>query len=193
MDMPTLSKRHQLAIGITLFFLTAATRGYHFVEIQQTLPSASWAAYFLAGVYLQPVWVLPALLGWTGLLDYTAIAWGGVNDFCTSPAYAALIPAYASLWLAGRWYAARHRFQISTLVPLSVSVFVATVVCELISSGSFYFFSGRFGAPTFVEFVAREASYFPRSLAAIFFWIGAAAGIHAIGVAHTATRQQHSP
>jgi hypothetical protein len=103
-----------------------------------------------------------------------------------------LIPAYASLWLAGRWYAARHRFRVATLAPLGISVLAATVVCELISSGSFYLFSERFAAPTLSEFGVRFAAYFPHSLMAMVFWIGAAAAIHALGVHRIATRR-HRP
>lgn len=177
--MLILSKRHQIAIGCVLLALLVATRGSHFPTVKQLLPSASWAVFFLAGVYLRPVWVLAALLAGAGLLDYAAIAWGGVSGFCVSPAYVALLPAYGALWLAGRWYAGQYTFKPMTVLPLAGSVFVGTIVCELISSGGFYFFSGRFADPTLVEFATRFAKYFPASLASIGFWVAVAALIHA--------------
>jgi hypothetical protein len=62
----------------------AATRGYHFVTTEH-LPSASWAAFFLAGMYLGSRWVFPVLLAEAALLDFAAITWGGVSNFCVSP------------------------------------------------------------------------------------------------------------
>lgn len=180
--MLTLSKRHQIAVGCVLLALLVATRGSHFPSVKQLLPGASGAVFFLAGVYLRPVWVLAALLAGAGLLDYAAIAWGGVNSFCVSPAYVALLPAYGSLWLAGRWYAGQHAFKPMTLLPLAGGVFAGAIVCELISSGGFYFFSGRFTEPTLAEFATRFAKYFPASLASIGFWVAVAALTHAIAV-----------
>ena len=162
-----------------LFVLLAVTRGHHFPTLAQLLPSASWAVFFLAGMYLRPAWTLPALLGVAGLLDYATIAWGGVSDFCVSPAYIALLPAYSALWLAGHWYAGRHRLKPATLLSLSAAVLVGTAVCELLSSGGFYFFSGRFTAPTLLGFAERFVVYFPRSLHSILFWVVVAALAHA--------------
>lgn len=188
--MLTLSKRDQIVIGGVLLALLIATRGHHFPTVKQLLPSASWAVFFLAGTYLRPAWPLAALLAVASLLDYAAIAWGGVSSFCVSPAYVALIPAYGALWLTGRWYAGRYAFRPSTLLPLAGSVLAGTVVCELISSGSFYFFSGRFAEPTLAEFAVRFAKYFPSSLSAIAFWVAVAALIHALAI--TARRHRDS-
>lgn len=176
--MVTLPNHAQLAVGTLLFVLLAVTRGHHFPTLTHLLPSASWAVFFLAGVYLRPAWTLPALLGVAGLLDYAAIAWGGVSDFCVSPAYAALLPAYGALWLAGRWNASRHRSNPATLLALGTAVLVGTAVCELLSSGGFYFFSGRFTAPTLLGYAERLVVYLPRSLQAVLFWVVVAALAH---------------
>ncbi|MBA3584515.1 MAG: hypothetical protein H0W36_08315, partial [Gemmatimonadetes bacterium] len=148
--MITIAPRSALAIGLSLALLMAATRSHHFATTLH-LPDASWATFFLAGFYLRPLWVFPALIALAGMSDYVAIAWFGVSDFCASPAYGFLLPAYGALWLAGRWYAGRHRFALSTLIPLAGSVVIGAAVCELISSGGFYFFSGRFAETSLVE------------------------------------------
>ena len=44
-----------------------------------------------------------------------------------------------------------------------------TLICELISSGSFYLFSGHFD-PTFAEFFAREFVYIPAVFSSSAFW-----------------------
>lgn len=175
--MLTLSTRQQLLVGLGLAILMAATRGHHFVTLEH-LPGASWAVFFLAGVYLRPVWVLPGLLALTWLLDFVAFTWGGTGDFCLTPAYVFLLPAYGTLWFSGRWYANQYRFKWRTLIPLSVGVLVGAAVCELFSSGGFYFFSGRFAEPSFAEFSVRLLKYFPPYLQSLMFYVGIAAVVH---------------
>jgi hypothetical protein len=166
-----------MTVWIILAALMGVRRGYHFTPFEY-LPSASWAVLFLAGVYLRSFWVFAAFLVEAALLDYAAIARGGVNDFCISPAYGFLLPAYGSLWLAGRWYADRHRETAATLLPLTASLLVGAAVCELISSGSFYVFSGRFEELSLAQFVTKFMMYFPPFLLSIAFYVGVAAVLH---------------
>jgi len=168
--------RHTALIALALALLMAATRSDHFAG-QLHLPDASTAVFFLVGVYLRPMWIAAALLVEAAFIDYVAITFGGVSSFCISPAYGFLLPAYGALWLAGRWYAARHRFALMSLLPLAASVVIGGVVSELFSSGGFYFFSGRF-EPNFAEFGARIARYFPSSLATLAFYVAVAAIVH---------------
>lgn len=177
--MLTLTRRQQFFIGFALVALMLTTRGHHFPSIKHWLPTASWAIFFLAGVYLRPIIMLPVLFGVAAAIDYFAITVGGVSAFCVSPAYIALVPAYGALWLAGRWYARHAQLTFATLLPLVTAVLVGTALCELISSGSFYFFSGRFAEPTISEFAQRFAHYFPNDLRSVGFWVGAAALVHA--------------
>jgi hypothetical protein len=175
--------RHTALIALALGLCMAATRSDHFAG-ELHLPDASAAVFFLAGVYLRPIWMLPALLVEAAFIDYLAIAFGGVSSFCMSPAYGFLLPAYGALWLAGRWYAktsnkqVRHRLAFSTLLPLAAGVVTGGLVSDLFSSGGFYFFSGRF-EPNLAAFGARIARYFPSSLATLAFYVAVAAIVHA--------------
>ena len=178
--MRSVSNRTQLIIGIILAMLMGVTRGYHFTALEP-LPSASWAVFFLAGVYLRSRWVFPALLAEAALLDFVAITWGGVSSFCVSPAYGFLLPAYGTLWLAGHWYAKEHHDRVTTLLPLAISMVVGVAVCELISSGSFYVLSGRFDQITVAAFSSQFAQYFPQSLVALAFYAGLAGLAHLTG------------
>lgn len=190
--MLTLSNRNQLFIAIALAVLMITTRGHHFASLEH-LPGASWALFFLAGLYLRPLWAFPALLALATLLDYAAISWGGVSSFCISPAYAMLLPAYGALWLAGHWYAKHYSFEWRTVMPLSLAIVVGTTVCEVISSGSFYFFSGRFADTTLDEFGARLIKYFPHSMQAVLFYIAIAAVTHILFVlAHNAATKHNT-
>lgn len=177
--MMRLSIRVQFIIGFVLVLLMVSTRGHHFATLA-LLPGASWAVFFLAGVYLRSQWVLPGLLALTWLLDFAAFTWGNTSGFCLTRAYVFLLPAYSALWFGGRWYARNYHFEWRSLITLSVGVLVSATVCELFSSGSFYFFSGRFDDPALIEFGSRLLKYFPSYLQSLFFYIGIASVVHIV-------------
>jgi len=189
--MLSLSRRHQFIIGLSLIALMAITRGHHFATLSH-LPSASWAIFFLAGLYVSKKWLFPVLLATAAFLDFAAITWGGVSHFCVSPAYALLLPAYGTLWLAGRWYANNYQFSWVTLLPLGLSLSVATVISQILSSGGFYFFSGRYTDTTLAEFGQRFLQYYPSQLSNLAFYLAIAAIIHICIVLMTkpSTQQQ---
>ncbi|WP_089358796.1 hypothetical protein [Pseudomonas segetis] len=170
--MMNLSPRHQLLLGLALAALMAMTRGQHFATVN--LPSASWAVFFLAGVLLKPRWVFPVLFLEASLLDMAAVQWAGVSDWCMSPAYWMLVPAYGSLWLGGRLYAGMHRQQLSNLLLLAAVVSVSAFVCYLFSGGGFLFFSGRYPDPSLAQLGERIGVYYPRNLTSMALYVGAA-------------------
>lgn len=177
--MLTLSTRNQLAIGLLLVLLITLTRGHHFASTHN-LADTSWAIFFLAGVYLRSAWPLLGFFALSWWLDFAAYTWGGVSDFCITPAYVFLLPAYASLWLAGRWYTKQYQFTWHTVMPLSLSVIAGLILCELFSSGGFYFFSGRFSETSLIEFGERLIKYFPLYAESFVFYIGIAIVIHSL-------------
>lgn len=191
--MPYLTSRRQLALGLILALLMAVTRSHHWATLH-ALPDATWAIFFLAGLYLRPLWAVPALMLEAALVDYLAIAVGGVSDFCVSPAYGFLIPAYAALFLAGRVYgrlrARHHRLSWSSLPWLLGCALAGAGLAELFSSGGFYFFSGRFAEPTLAEFMPRLVKYFPVMLSSLALYLGLSALVHVAVVSlHEDARQ----
>lgn len=177
--MLRLSPRSQLIIGFIVVTLMALTRG-HFFDSFYHFPGASWAVFFLAAVYLRPPWVFAVLVAEAVLLDFAAVSEGGTGAFCISSAYAFLLPAYCSMWLAGRWYRARYHFSWPTLWALAGSLLAGAFFCELFSSGGFYVFSGRFPDPSFMEFSLRFMKYFPAYLGSLAFYVGLTAITHGI-------------
>jgi hypothetical protein len=175
--MLSLTSRQQVAIGIALTLLMALTRSQHWAT-QMSLPDATWAAFFIAGVYLRSIWVAPALMLGAAMIDYVAITFGGVSSFCVSPAYALLVPAYAALFIAGRVYARQHRLSWSALPWLVACAVGGAMLAELFSSGGFYFFSGRFAEPGLAEFLPRLMQYFPDMLATMMAYLGLTAITH---------------
>jgi hypothetical protein len=170
--MPVFSTRTQVLIGIALALLLAITRGNHFATLN--LPSASWAVFFLAGVLLRPRWVFAGLFALASALDFSMLARGTITDWCLSPAYWMLVPAYATLWMGGRLYAGWHRDNVQSLVLLAAVVAVSALLCNLLSGGGFYFFSGRYPEPSLAGWLPRIAEYYPRFLSGMALYVGVA-------------------
>lgn len=175
--MLELSKRSQVAVGIVLVLLMAMTRGSHFSLVN--LPSASWAVFFLAGVLLRPRWVFPLLFVQATVMDIMSVGWINAGHHCMTVAYWMLVPAYGALWFGGRLYARWHRDQVQTLLVLVPTVLTSALVCQLFSSGGFYFFSGRYSDPTLSGMLERIATYYPQYLGSLALYVGVATVLYA--------------
>jgi hypothetical protein len=144
-------------LPIPLIALMVLTRFHHFGDVLH-LPDASLAVFFFAGFYRKTIFFV-FLLALAGLIDYLAIA-NGTSSWCVSPAYVFLIPTYAVMWLAGR-YCARFKALTGTELALSIGwLALATTAAFIISNGSFYLFSGRYGELALSSYVASTAGYF---------------------------------
>ncbi len=144
-----------------LMALMAATRFHHFGNFQ-TLPDASLAVFFLAGLVVPGPWLLPLLLTEAGLIDYLAIHFGGVSGWCVTPAYLFLIPTYAVMWAGGRW---SRRRQLDEVIGIGATLGIlvgVTVVAFLLSNSSFYLLSGYFDTLGPAEYSTQIATYLPR-------------------------------
>jgi hypothetical protein len=177
--MVQLTQRHQMMIALSLALLMLATRGHHEIT-PVNLPDASWAVFFLVGLYLPSRWFFAAFFLLASTMDYVAITWGDVSSFCVTGAYLFLIPAYGALWFAGRSYSPGNTLSFGDLLPLTFYALVGTLTCELISSGGFYFFSGRFVDTSLVEFADRLLKYLPPNLFNQVLYLGLAALVHGL-------------
>lgn len=160
-------QKPHVMIALCLSALMLLTRGAHFSGFN-ALPEASWMIFTAAGILL-PMWSFGWFMGLAVGIDAYAFTFGGVPGTCLSVAYAMLIPAYASMWAAGRLVTPYLNGSIVSYGMLFMAAMVGTAVCELISSGSFYLWSGLF-EPTWAEFVAREIQYAPAAFASSAFW-----------------------
>ena len=189
--MLNLTARQQIAISLVLVLMMLLTRSHHWASIH-SLPDASWAIFFLLGIYVRALWVVPALIAASVVIDYVAITWGGVSDFCVSPAYWLLIPAYLVLFAGGRFYVRRHSLSLLGLFRLVSIALAVVVIAELLTSGGFYFFSGRFAEPTLAGFIPRFEQYFPRMLGTFALYLGVAAIVH-VALAAASFRRDGGP
>ncbi|GAA0697306.1 hypothetical protein GCM10009104_26980 [Marinobacterium maritimum] len=177
--MINLSSRAQLLAGLGLILLLALTRGHHFASVEH-LPSASWAVFFLAGVFLRPLWSFPLLFLEAVLLDLSYYGWSGAEAHCITPAYGMLVPAYATLWYAGRRYARLHRDRIATLGPLLLCLLTGAFVSNLLSSGGYYYLSGNFETTSLAGLWGRIEQYLPGKLVPLLAYTGFAAMLYTL-------------
>lgn len=178
-----------MTIGLGLALLMAATRFHHFGAATY-LPDASVAVFLLGGFYLRRWGVFAAFIAEAGLIDYLAIAHGGVSDWCATPAYPFLIPAYAAAWVAGSWYARRVRAEWRTVAPLCGALVAGVSVWFMISNASFYLFSGYFPELSWTEYAARVAKYFPPYLGIACAYVALAALVHALAASAARAAQR---
>jgi len=173
-SMKSLTKNHVYLIGGILLFLMIATRAGFVNHIQD----ASWAVFFILGFYLRAAIALPLFLLVAFIVDLSVIQATGGENYCFTISYPFLAPAYASLWLAGRWLANNYSVSTKGLLSLVLAVIVGTTVCDLFSSGGFYFFSGRFEETTLAGFAERVATYLPMYMKTTAIYVAIATLVH---------------
>jgi hypothetical protein len=178
--MPLTSTPMRWLAGLALAILMACTRGNHFASIH-ALPSASWAVFFLAGAMLGRWWMYALYFALASLLDFGSLAAGTITDWCLSPAYWVLLPAYGTLWACGRFYARWHEQHWQTVPRLALVLVVAVFFTYLISGGGYYMLSGHY-APTLSGFLPRIAHYYPHWLGVTAGYVGAALALQAVAM-----------
>jgi hypothetical protein len=170
------------AILVALAVLMAATRFDHFGSAV-LLPDASYAVFFLGGLYMArsartSAAAFAALIIEAGLIDYYATSIQGISDWCMTPAYWFLIPAYGSLWLAGRRFALRHTMKGRGLIGLALVAWAACSFAFMFSNAAFYLFSERFAAMSVTEYASRVAQYYGSYVSVALLYISCAVALH---------------
>jgi hypothetical protein len=173
-----------IAISAVLAALMAATRFNHFGSAF-SLPDASLAVFFLGGLYLaRNAWAsMIAFIALTleaGLIDYYAISVQGVSDWCMTPAYWFLVPAYGSLWLAGRWFVHHYAMAGSGLAKLALTAWAASSFAFMLSNLAFYLLSEYFAGMSGFEYVSRVSQYYIPYVSAAVLYVACCVGIHMV-------------
>lgn len=152
-----------LALGI----LMALSRPYPLSGIVH-LADASNAVFFLGGLVGLSSLVFSGFVLLVVAIDFLSIA-SGTDPFCISPAYVFLLPAFAALWFGGgQLTRVSQRYSMpATLLAFSVLQCVAF----FISSGSFYFLSGKFANPSWAVMLERSAHYLPGYFMSGFWYV----------------------
>lgn len=166
-----------LWIATALIALMAMTRFNHFGS-SVALPDASYAVFFLGGLFLGRVRaalaILAVLLVGAAMVDYYAINFAGVSGWCVTQAYGFLVVAYSALWYVGRWYAPRHDLSGEGMLGLFAAAVAAGSLAFVIANVSFYLLAGYFGSMSVADFSASVAQYYGSYVTVAVIYIGCA-------------------
>lgn len=146
-----------LAAAIIAFFMLL-TRGSH-VLTQVALPDASLALFLLGGLLLGRVAWFVAFFILASVIDFGAAALDPMQGFCLTNGYWGLIPAYGAMWLGGVWLAKQK--DAFNLVPYALVSLGTTLIAFVISTQTYYLFSGRFPAEGVIESMQHGWEYLP--------------------------------
>lgn len=155
--------KKSLLIAAGLAFFMLLTRGSH-VLTQISLPDASLVLFLLGGLYLSAnlktsaAW-FAAFFGLATIIDFGAAALDPAQGFCLTNGYWGLIPSYAALWFGGLWLSKQvNPFSPLRFAGLSLG---ATFVAFIISTQTYYLFSGRFPANGVLASLKHGWEYLP--------------------------------
>ncbi|MFA6041888.1 MAG: hypothetical protein WC733_10340 [Methylophilus sp.] len=143
--------------GAGLIGLILLTRTNHFGD-SSYLPDATLAVLFLGGLLVTRSSWLALAIAAAFSMDFYALGFKGVSDYCMSLGYWGLIPTYAAVWSAGRWLAKRE--QPFAAIPYALVAWFATSLAFVMSNAFWYSFSDKVNTLNIVEFAQRVAKYY---------------------------------
>lgn len=143
--------------AIIAFFMLL-TRGSH-VLTQVSLPDASLALFLLGGLLLGRFAWFAAFFVLATVIDFGAAAFDPAQGFCLTNGYWGLIPAYSAMWLGGLWLGKQQ--DAFNLIPYALVSLATTFIAFVISTQTYYLFSGRFPAEGVVESMQHGWEYLP--------------------------------
>lgn len=184
--MQDLSRKRVLIATGLLALLMLLTRTEHF-PISLHLPDASMAVFFLGGVYVCRHWALALLMLLAVAIDYTAIRFAGVSDYCITAAYGCLLVSYGVLWYGGRLCARRGVSRYASFGALCVCASVAF----LISNGSFYWLGGYVVHPDLIGNAESAWQWGPEFVGTTLVYGGCILAAHEVWAQLTLARPAH--
>ena len=151
----------QIIIAIVIAFFMLLTRGSHTLT-PFNLPDASVVLFLLGGLYLRRAAWFVAFFVLATIIDFGAAALDPVQGFCLTNGYWGLIPAYGVMWLGGLYLAkTTDTFATKNLLSYSLLSAFTTFVAFVISTQTYYLFSGRFPAQGVIESLKHGWEYLP--------------------------------
>jgi hypothetical protein len=147
-----------LLIAGAIAFAMLLTRGSH-VLTHISLPDASLVLFLLGGLLLKRWAWFAAFFGLATFIDFGAAALDPLQGFCLTNGYWGLIPSYAALWFGGLWLSK----QSNPFAPLPFALVSlgSTFIAFVVSTQTYYLFSGRFPAEGLIESMQHGWNYLP--------------------------------
>ena len=151
-----------LIIAAAIAFFMLLTRGSH-VLTHVALPDASLALLLIGGLYLRKAAWLVGFVMLATAIDFSAAAIDSLQAYCLTIGYWGMLPTYAAMWLAGVWLGKQSNGLDA--LKFSLAAVVSTLVAFVISTQTYYLFSGRFPNHGLVETMQYGWNYLPSYLA----------------------------
>ncbi|MDZ4141140.1 MAG: hypothetical protein U1C48_03930 [Methylotenera sp.] len=152
-----LSNTHFIIAAAIAFFMLL-TRGSH-VLTSVSLPDASLALLLIGGLYLRKAAWFALFVVLATVIDFGAAAIDSFQAFCLTDGYWGMLPTYAVMWLAGFWLSK----QANSLdaIKYALAGLLSTFLAFVISTQTYYLFSGRFPNNGLIETMQYGWNYLP--------------------------------
>lgn len=162
-------KTNALILAMLMVFLMLLTRGSH-VLTHVSLPDASLALLLMGGLYLRKAVWFGFFIVLATLIDFGAAAVDSIQAFCLTPGYWGMLPTYAAMWFGGVWLSAQQ--DNLNIFKFSLVSLMATFTAFVISTQTYYLFSGRFPAEGLMESMQHGWEYLPSYIGFTFMYLG---------------------
>lgn len=167
----SLKTQNSTWIGIALIALILLTRSSHF-GTSFLFPDATLAVLFLTGIFMQKLRWLAIAIAVAFAVDFYALGFAGVSDYCMSLGYWGLIPTYGMVWGVGRYIAKQSEpFALSVFIP---AAWGSTSLAFILSNAFWYSFSDKVNTLTAIEFSERVAQYYTPYVSYTMLYLGIA-------------------
>jgi hypothetical protein len=158
--MLNLTSNKVVVLGV-IFLLMLMTRGSHFLT-ELNLPDMSLILFLILGFFIPSLTLFFALFFVGTLIDFGSAVFDVTKGFCLTDGYWGLIPTYAILFYSGYLIKKKNLYQhLNFYVPV---LLVAITFAFIVSTNTYYIFSGRFGNPSFFESIMHGWNYYPEYL-----------------------------
>jgi len=148
----------KIIIAAVIAFFMLLTRGSH-VLTSVSLPDASLALLLIGGLYLRKAVWFALFVVLATAIDFGAAAIDSIQAFCLTDGYWGMLPAYAAMWLAGVWLG--KQADSTDIGKYAAASAVSTFSAFVISTQTYYLFSGRFPDAGIVESLKHGWEYLP--------------------------------
>ena len=165
-SMTKLPYSKQTIIAIVIAFFMLLTRGSHTLT-PFSLPDASVVLFLLGGLYLGRAAWFVAFFVLATIIDFGAAALDPIQGFCLTNGYWGLIPAYGVMWLGGLYLTSLAKQKdvfaasLNAIAPYALVSMLTTFIAFVISTQTYYLFSGRFPAQGLIESLKHGWEYLP--------------------------------
>jgi hypothetical protein len=146
------------AYALVLAFFMLLTRGSH-VLTSVSLPDASLALLLIGGFYLRKAAWFALFVALATSIDFGAAEIDSIQAFCLTTGYWGMLPTYAVMWLAGLWL--NKQENSFDVIKYTMAGLTSTFLAFVISTQTYYLFSGRFPNNGIIETIQHGWDYLP--------------------------------